>query len=62
MRVQLKILSPNRFDVYHVKPDQVVKIGEYKGSIGTVKRLLAKNLAIPESEIEIERMKQKGWY
>jgi hypothetical protein len=62
MKIKLKILSLNRFGVYHSKPDEVVFLGEYKGSIATVKRLLGKNLAIPESEIEIERMKQKGWY
>ena len=62
MKVQLKINAPNNFDAYHIKPDARVMIGTYKGAIATVRRLIAKNHAIPVQDVIIEKCILKGWY
>ena len=62
MKIQLKVNSPNNFQAWHIKPDARVMIGNYKGSIATVRRLIAKNHNIPASEINIEKSLFQGWY
>lgn len=62
MKVQLKINRPNDFQVWHMKPEDRVMIGNYKGSIATVRRLIAKNHNIPASEVTIIKSLFQGWY
>lgn len=62
MKIHLKLNGPNNFQAYHVKPDSSVMIGNYKGAIATVRRLIAKNHAIPVQDVIIEKTILKGWY
>jgi hypothetical protein len=62
MKIALKIVGPNTFGAYHVTPTDRVLIGTYKGAVATVKRLIAKDKALPPSEITIEKSILHGWY
>jgi hypothetical protein len=62
MKLALKIIGQNHFDVYEVTDNDRVLIGTYKGSIATVRRLVSKDIGISSSNIIIIKSLLKGWY
>lgn len=62
MKIALKIISKNIFEVYEVTSDSRVAIGTYKGAVATVRRLYAKDKGIASSDVFIEKSEFKGWY
>lgn len=62
MKIALKIITRNVFEVYEVTPESRVAVGTYKGAVATVRRLYAKDKGIASKDIMIEKSIFKGWY
>jgi len=62
MKIALKILMKNVFEVYEITDSERTAVGTYKGAVATVRRLYAKDKGIPSSDIMIEKSAFKGWY
>lgn len=66
MKIALKIITRNVFEVFEVTSDhcsdQYVSAGVYKGATATIRRLYARDKGIPTFEVTIEKSPLKGWY
>jgi hypothetical protein len=60
MKIALKNNGTNRFTVYEIKDDDTrVCLGQYAGSIATVRRLVSTKHGC---HVDVIRFNSKGWY
>ena len=59
MKIRLKINGQNRFSAYEIRREELICIGQFAGSIATVRRLITAKLG---HQVEIERKNKEGWY
>jgi hypothetical protein len=62
MKIALKIITKNVFEVYEVTDDSRLAAGTYKGAVATVRRLYAKDKGIASKDVIVEKSIFKGWY